>query len=98
MRIKIEYKLIQEGYRGSVPNRDMVRFGYFSVVEATEVNSGCKAKSEKLETPLSLESLKILKENAKMRLLTKLRANIENNKEKEKIQQILATEEFELEV
>ena len=90
--VKIEYELVLSGNRG-VLNSDCKNF-----VTALEVNSGCFARSSIIEYPLTVDLIRELKEEAKGAVLAQVREYV-GAKEKAALEaQILATEEFELEI
>lgn len=90
--VKIEYELIASGNRG-ILNSD-----YKNFVTAVEVNSGCFARSSIIEYPLTVELIRELKEEAKETVLAKVREYIKTKEKAILEAQILATEEFELEI
>lgn len=89
--VKIEYELVISGNRGL--NSDCKNF-----VTAVEVNSGCFARSSIVEYPLTVELIRELKEEAKEAVLAKVQVYAKTKERALLEAQILATEEFELEI
>lgn len=101
--VKIEYELVLSGNRTEYElplngNKGILNSDYKNFVTAVEVNSGCFARSSIIEYPLTTELIRELKEEVKEAVLVKVREYV-RTKEKATLEaQILATEEFELEI
>ena len=91
MGVEPEYELPLSGNKGLL-NADC------NFVTALEVNSGCFARSSIIKYPLTTELIRGLKEEAKGAVLVKVREYVEAKEKATLEAQILATEEFELEI
>lgn len=91
--VKIEYALIRKG------NRAVLKSDYESFVKATEINSRSTARSSIFRGPMiTPEILYQLKQEAKEAVLVKVQEYVEAKEKVALKDQILATEEFELEI
>lgn len=101
--VKIEYELILSGNRTEYElplsgNKGILNSDCKNFVTAVEVNSGCFARSSIIKYPLTTELIRGLKEEAKGAVLVKVREYVEAKEKATLEAQILATEEFELEI
>lgn len=101
--IKIEYELVLSGNRTEYElplsmNRGILNSDCKNFVTAVEVNSGCFARSSIVKHPLTAELIRELKEEAKEAVLAKVRVYAKTKEQAVLQAEILATEEFELEI
>ena len=89
MRVKIEYELKSTAHRAKSDSL------YQVWVEAIELNTGIRAASFSIESPPNQMELFALKEDAKEKILSRVKGLVEDKKTKEIELEILATEEFE---
>ena len=90
--VKIEYELIRKG------NRAVLESDYESFVKAVEINSGVTARSPIFRGQITVGILSRLKREAKEDVLVRVREYVEAKEKAALKDQILATEEFELEI
>lgn len=101
--VKIEYELVLSGDRTEYElplsgNKGILNSNCKNFVTATEVNSGCFARSSIIKHPLTTELIRELKEEAKEAVLAKVQVYAKTKEEGILQAEILATEEFELEI